>query len=409
MDSTLKLKIDAPDNPGAAFAKLADNLIGGSKALQAAVGQINGELSSILSKANGTANAIRQLGILGSASSMGVGLFLAAVSTVLDHVAKKQEEARKSAEDLAKAQAEAARAVVSAYDRAIEKTAALRAAQDSLRAERRRRESLVDEGWITKIESQGLRDMLGAGNDEDRAAIARKVAEAVAGARHEADARAAADAADDVLREIRRNDADIAKRRQELANARKIGVAKAEIEKINAAIEAAEARRAALQKKYANAQQLQRNVESAWQKQQLQFQLETQKAAEEAAKKRERLEEKLADLRKRREEEIGKAREKAAELAQRFADSHFASGVQNNLRGAAVQSAADVARSLALTSGPSAQFRRDAQGLVMNGPGYSREEMARIRTEKYQQEVTRLLKDIDRKYDEAEKGVQEEF
>ena len=108
--------------------------------------------------------------------------------------------------------------------------------------------------------------------------------------------------------------------------------------------------------------------------------------------------------------EIARAREQASAAAERAVASHFAAGVRDNMLGARVQSAADVARARALTSGPHAQFRRDSGGLVLSGAAYSKEEMSRLRTEKYQQEVTRLLADINRRYDEAEAAVaQEEF
>ena len=394
-----------------------------------AIGGVGGALQNILQMAGGgpLASAVGQVkGMSMAVAGLGVSVQTAmpiigaavAAWKLYEYAQKKvrqaQDEAKQSAEELARVQAQAAKSVASAYDKVIAKTKELRAARDALRTAER---SVVTAGNATEqasLEAEGIRRMLDATSVGDRERIRKETAALMAEAAHNNDMREANWGVADAKTAISRNERDRAKLLQEIEALQRMGGQRERVQELEDAVAALEFRRKELQARLEEAQAKRHAVETTWQrdllKRQLEAQEELEKAAEEAAKKREQIEKRLADLRKKREEEIGKAREQAAAAAQRFVDGYFAAGVADNMRGASVQSAADVARAIALTSGPNAQFRRDAGGLVMSGAAYSKEEMSRIKTEKYQQEVTRLLSDINRKYDEAEAAVaQEEF
>lgn len=375
-----------------------------------------GPVASAIGQVKGLANAVGGLGVSMKAAMPLIGVAVAAWKAyeyAQRKVRRAQDEAKKSAEELAAVQKKAAKSVVAAYDRVLAKTKEARAAQDALVAAQRERSAAADKAWDTRIETEGLQRMLAAQTEEERAAIAKEVAQAVASSRHEAASRVASEAAASALTEINRNEADIAKLTQERESARKIGAGSEAIQRISDAIEAAERRRAVLQQKYANAQAAQRQVEADWQKEQLQRQLEAQreieKAAEEAARKREAIEARLADLREKREAEISAARGRAIESTNKWFADVMAGRMNANMSGAQVQSAADVARAIALTSGPNAQFRRSANGLQMIGGGMSKEDQARMKTQHFQDELLKLVSDINRKYDDAENAVAEEI
>ena len=414
-DTTVRIKFDAKDNASAPFKAIAENMNNGANTVQRAIAQVDGQLGGIVGKLNGTAKSLQALGLGTTASFLG-GLGVFAVQKAIEYVQRKEEEARKAALDAANARIDAGRRVIEslkaqadAFEAAARAAKALRAAEAaSTAAAFTVADARADAFWLARARENGgsltAEDEARRAYESESARIdSRALSARTAGANAAAESKAAKAALANVEERIIEASAQLETyemlpggseevRKARAARAEELRRQLADLGREKAAAEArvavaAKAREAAAFEKMA-IDQMRKNAFERHKQALDQIKRDREaKAAEDAEKARE-------DHDRRREQGSRELASRQGALRSDIARSLSAT-LSQRMAGAGAMGAADVARIRALMANGTLQSVR---GGYLATTQDAAERRAR-KTESYQDEMKRLVREIKEKYD----------